>query len=237
MFDNKTIYGCTISFIIALVFVSGCSSANNTSNEISNSTKKITNIESTAITKPVDSEEEDSTKTIDDFIKSIKSNDAEALKRIISPSGLIIIRNFSSGNGARGKDIRNLYLADKIPTNLQFEISGEAPVILSELFKRSQEIEIKNITVESINGNNFNFKDDSKNNMFAPPTEEVIDICGEITSTKDTNNQYNPKIFNLEDKEIVLTESALVADSPVGVWAIFEKANNKYFIKSVIDLR
>ncbi|MEW6573238.1 MAG: hypothetical protein AB1374_06355 [Bacillota bacterium] len=236
----KTIYGCAVlSIVIIIGLVSGCSSTkveqNNTVNNSSSIINKSTNIDSTPATKLDANKEVVSIKIVEDFIKSIKTNDAEALKRIISPSGLIVIRNSSSGNGARGKDVRNLYLPDKIPSNLQFEVSGELPIVLHDLFKT--EVEIKDIPVERLNNINFNFKDDSKSNIFGPPTDEVRDICGEMTSTRDKNNQYSSKIFRLGDKEIVLTESALVADLPTGVWAVFEKLNEKYFLRAVINLR
>ncbi|MDQ0285168.1 hypothetical protein J2Z49_000258 [Desulfofundulus luciae] len=237
----KTIYRCVIlSIVIIIALVSGCSftkiKSDNILNNGSNIINKDANIDGAFTTKLGANKEVDSIKIIEDFIKSIKNNDAEALKRITSPSGLIIIRNFSSGSGARGKDIRNLYLPDEIPSNLQFEVSGEVPIILHDLFKKEQ-IGIKDMPVERLNDLNFNFKDDSKSNILGPPTDEVRDICGKITSTKDTNNQYSSKIFRLGDKEIVLTESALVADSPIGVWAVFEKLNGKYFLRAVIDLR
>jgi hypothetical protein len=197
-------------------------SVKNEVNVVENSTSSLSNVEENSLTRD-----------IEDFILSIKNNDAESLKHIISPSGLLIIRNFSSGNNARGKDIRNLYSIDKIPANLQFEISGEVPITLHELFNKSQQGKVNNIPVIKINNSSFSFKDDIETNNYGPSTAEVRDLCSELISNKD----YSPKIFELGDKEVVLTESSLIAETPVGLWAIFEKLNNKYLLRAIIELR
>ena len=221
-----------------MTLVFGCSQVKIEPYNISNNSTSVgTNAKGDPIASPDVKKEIISIKVVEDFIKSIKNSDAEALKSIMSPSGLILIRNFSSGNGARGKDIRNLYLADKIPVNLQFVVSSEVPISLNQLFDKSQQTEIANIPMVKLNDNGFHFKDDLKSNMFGPPTNDVRDICGEITSTAETNNQYSPRIFELVGDEIVLTESALVADSPVGVWAVFVKVDDKYFLRAIIDLK
>lgn len=53
----------------------------------------------------------------------------------------------------------------------------------------------------------------------------------------DDSNQYVPKAYNLGDREIALTESTLVADLPVGVWAVFEKKDSKFYLRAIINLR
>lgn len=186
---------------------------------------------------PEISNTKDSDQIIEDFIKSIKNNDAETLKSIISPSGLIIIRSFSFGNGARGKDIRDVYSADKIPANLSFEVSGEDPIVLNELFVKSQQTEIKDIPRSDVTDNNFNFQDSIKNDTYGPPTDEIIDICGGIPSDTTENSQYAPKVYILGDKEMAITESALVAYTPVGTWAVFEMIDSKLYLRVIIDLR
>lgn len=223
--------GCGILAIIAIIavytYLSPKVNHDNLSNASSDSINKITKSE---INKETEEE-----KVVENFINAVKTNDAEDLKQIISPSGLIVIRNFSSGNGTRGKDIRDLYLADNIPTNLEFVVSGESPIVLKNLLRESLKNKVESIPVEKIN-DNFNFKDNSKNSTIEPSTDDVRDICSEITSANDKNNQCAPKIFSLGDKEIALTESALVADSPAGAWIVFEKINKRYFLRAIIDL-
>ena len=169
---------------------------------------------------------------IEDFILSIKNNDAESLKQMISPSGLIVIRNFCSGFGNRGKDIRGLYSIDDIPDDLQFDVIDEIPVSLHDFFKKIQQGEVIDMPVTQINDRYFGFTDDIKTKNYGPPTEEVTDLCCYLTS-----NDFSPGIFELGEKEVVLTESSLVNYAPIGVWAVFEKQDDTYLLRAIIDLR
>lgn len=175
--------------------------------------------------------------TIEEFIEAIKNNDANILKRNLSPSGLVVIRNFSSGNGTRGKNIRNLFLRAEIPTNLSFEVKGELPIVLHELFKKSQQTDFNYFLIEKISDCNFIFEDGNGKDIIGPATDEIRDICGELVGSIDSDNQYIPKIYILGEKEIVLTESMLIADTPVGEWAVFENIDSNFYLRAIIDLR
>jgi len=175
--------------------------------------------------------------TIEEFIEAIKNNDANILKRNLSPSGLVVIRNFSSGNGTRGKNIRNLFLSAEIPTNLSFEFKGELPIVLHELFKKSQQTDFNDFLIEKISDCNFIFEDGNGKDIIGPATDEIRDICGELVGSIDSDNQYIPKIYILGEKEIVLTESMLIADTPVGEWAVFENIDSNFYLRAIIDLR
>ena len=236
---NKKVFRLAIILLIAVItLILGCSSEKiepaNTSN--SNNSTNNDSTENPA-TSPDIKSYSGFIQVIGDFIMYVKSSDTESLKSIVSPSGLIVIRNFSSGSGARGKDIRIITLANEIPGNLQFEVTGELLIILDELYGKFQQTQIVNTPVVKLNDSIFNFKDNAKNRVYEPSTDNVIDICGEIISTIGVNNQYSPKIFELGDDEIVLTESALIADSPIGVWTVFKKADDRFFLRAIIDLR
>jgi Deoxyribonuclease II. len=178
-----------------------------------------------------------SSRVIEKFIESIHNKDTDTIKQITSSNGLIVIRNFSSGNGTRGKDIRNIYAAETIPSDLQFEVNGETPIALQELFKNSQQIMVNEIPIVKLDDINFSFEDDISRYAIGPSTDDVRDICYELLSPEDTDNPSTPIIYDLGNQELVLTESESAADLPVGNWAVFEKVNGQFLLKAVIDLR
>lgn len=182
--------------------------------------------------------------TIENFNNAIYKENIDQFKQLISPSGLVIIRNFVSGGyGQRGKNIRNCYLISEIPDNLKFEVDGEVPIDLSELFPGKLLNEGIETDYIKLNGNTFGFKDSIKKENKSvsvpnPPTNEIIENCSEIMEyANDNNEERKLMVFILGNNEIALTEAQYYNGFSYGNWAIFEKINEKYYLSAIMDFR
>ena len=152
-------------------------------------------------------------------------------KEIVSPSGLVIIRNFPSGGfGVRGKNVRNYYSLGLLPVDFIFPVKGEIAIDPAELFRGTRKRNLTNLPLTVIEGVMFEFK-----NLGEPPTSEVIELCAQIGIEGLLDE--SPRVIQLNDKEVVLTESVVINGIPLGVWAVFERIDNKYLLRAIIDLR
>ncbi|MCL6613760.1 MAG: hypothetical protein K6U03_03945 [Firmicutes bacterium] len=171
--------------------------------------------------------------TVAIFIKSIKAQDIMGFRKLVSPSGLVVIRNFVTGGfGARGKDIRNYYKQSQV--DFKFKVPGEEPVSVEWLFAESVKSKINKIPIRKVKGMNFGFKDNGQ--MVYPPTMELIEICSKIQE-HSKKSEMKPEIFILNDKEFALTESDYIIGLSIGSWAVFEKASDKYYLRAIMDFR
>lgn len=176
----------------------------------------------------------DINQVITEFVQSIKEVNHKLFQDIISVSGLVIIRSFSSGYGNRGKDVRFIFPSSSIPEDLQFKVEEEEPIILHNFFSTSsKKASLEEIESDYHNELNFSFSAIDSNE---PSIQDIIDICSELVSSSVDSNQYSPKIFFVGNDEVVLTESSLVADFPIGVWAVFVKENDGYKLRAIIEL-
>ncbi|MCL4515734.1 MAG: hypothetical protein M1379_09160 [Firmicutes bacterium] len=173
--------------------------------------------------------------TVERFIKSIKDNDYSTFEELVSPAGLTIIRNFLTGYGARGKNIRHNYSKAEIPQNLQFPVEGEIPVDLKQLFNGTMESDAKNIPGKLLRDIQFGFKN-NENSYPEPPTPTIREVCGKIRSS-ERENDSGPRIFILGEKEFALTESMIYEGLAVGTWAVFEKTDDRHLLRAIIDFR
>lgn len=114
------------------------------------------------------------------FVDFANRKDSEYFRHIVSPSGLIAIRNFVSGNGTRGKDIRTVYSADQIPSNLEFAVQGEVPVVIDNLFPTSIKSGSHGIKRIKIVEKSFDSKYTVNSSITEPSTSEVWELCREI---------------------------------------------------------
>ena len=85
-----------------------------------------------------------------------------------------------SGNGTRGKDIRTVYSADQIPSNLEFAVQGEVPVVIDNLFPTSIKSGSHGIKRIKIVEKSFDSKDTVNSSITEPSTSEVWKLCREI---------------------------------------------------------
>lgn len=152
-------------------------------------------------------------------------------KEIVSPSGLVVIRDFPSGGfGVRGKNVRDHYSLELLPANFIFPVKGEIAIDPAELFRGTRKRNLTNLPLTVIEGVMFEFK-----NLGEPPTSEVIELCAQIGIEGLLDE--SPRVIQLNDKEVVLTESVVINGIPLGVWAVFERIDNKYLLRAIIDLR
>lgn len=172
--------------------------------------------------------------TIQVFTEALSTSNLGMLQSIISRKGVVIIRKFVSGNGMRGLDIRDNYFANEIPNDIKFPVKGEAAIVLKDLFKGTLKVNDKDIPVKKIEISAFDFKD-GINSERNPTSSEVQEMCGKIRNLAGNASDFSPMIFALGEKEIALTES--IVDYNVGDWAIFEKYDNKYFLRAIMDFR
>lgn len=169
------------------------------------------------------------------FISILNSKDIESFKQMVSPSGLIVIRNFVSGNSARGNDIRNIYSAEEIPENLQLPINDEEAIDMTKLFPTSIKNSSEEIQHLRIKEKNFNFKDTVNGAVLSPSTSEVWELCGEIQRVTDNKTDSIPLIYILGDDEFALSEAE--RDFNTGTWAVFEKVDNRFYLRALLDFR
>lgn len=164
---------------------------------------------------------------VNQFIRAIQTKNSEEIKNMVSPEGLVVIRAFSSGNGTRGKNIRNIYSKEEIANTFSFDIKDEEPINIYEAYKNiSEELE----TADGKGG--YNFKDNIIGGEYSPSTDDIIDICSELVGDGEKT-----KVYSINDEELVLTQSSLSSDLPIGVWAVFERNGDKYYYRAIIDLR
>ena len=173
--------------------------------------------------------DEESLRAVENFISALKNKNVSEIKDNISSSGIIVIRNFSSGFGNRGKDVRNKYLFAEIPDNFQFEVADETPIDLCYLFQKAAEYGLDEIPVLNLDEFSF-FKDSDVFDLQEISTYNLIDKCSMLPNSLDGT----PQIFVIGSKKIVLAETYSEFD---GTWAIFENEGGKYYLKIVLNIR
>jgi len=169
-------------------------------------------------------------KVVSNFKTAIKNRDEGLFKDIMAPSGLIVIRHFVSGSNSRGKNIRDVYTKEKLPSKIEFAVPEEIPIIPSELFYES--LKTDNIAMNKIDKVNFSFEG-TENAI--PSTQKIIETLALIQ--KNTGNNDAPEIITLGTSEFLLKEGELIDDMLIGSFAIFEKSDKTYFLRAIIDLR
>lgn len=169
---------------------------------------------------------------ISSFLESINNNNSEKFSQIISNSGLVVIRNFSSGTyGARGKNIRNYYTKDQVPENIEFKVDGEIPIKPSELFQGSLNSDIEKIDEISSTIIKINLVDSKA--AISPSTSEVIN---KLSNILEQVGDVSPQIIDLNN-EIILSEIRLINDILIGSAAVFIKEDGKIKLRAIIDLK
>lgn len=176
-------------------------------------------------------EEEKINSTCNRFISALGNEDSKALKSIISPSGLIVIRNLTSSSGTRGRNYRSLFNYDEIPASGEFTLDEYSQVSARSIFRSLIDIEASNMAHYKVKGVSFNFRNSDKKSETLPSTDVVWDKCTSIRSVG--NRKIEPQIYNLNDSEFILTVSEY--ELGVGAWAVFEKNNDKYFLRAIMD--
>ena len=170
-------------------------------------------------------------KTISQFKKCLEEKDISTFKRLIDKQGLIVIRNFNSGFGARGRDLRQLYTENSFPQNFVISVSNETPINILELGKEivdTQDLPVIKLPEQQ----QFSFID-----VYNPPTSQAIGTCYRILNQVKSNYNDKPVAISINSKEFVLIKSAIITDLVVGEWILFEKTGENYYIRTIFDIR
>lgn len=224
---NSRIIKILVLLMPLLIIFAGCVKAKDTNNKDSISSQESNQAKSS---------NDEKMQIIESFKNSINNKDTEAFKKIVSPAGLIIIRNFVSGEaGIRGKDIRFYYTVNKIPNDLAFPVIDEIPVKLNELFSKTLQNKRK-LTVTEVKKVKYDFKDNGEISSRNPPTDTVISNSRDIIKISENPSDIY-ELFTLDDSEIVLAEAQLITGILTGNFAVFEKKNGKYFLRAIMDFR
>lgn len=174
---------------------------------------------------------------VQEFVRAVKAGDSKALEKIVSPSGLVVIRDFSSAAGTKGETVRTTYSAGDIPPDLQFAVAGETSIDLGRLFAESQEVDVNKVKVLDGGDNCFAFTDSLDSPDYTPTTYEVWGTCSKVTSPTTGDDPSCPTVFDIDGQEMVLTESTIASYSPVGAWAVFRNVDGKFYLRAILDLR
>ena len=166
--------------------------------------------------------------TVDYFINAIEKTDSAQFSNLIDDDGFIIIRNFVSGGfGIRGQNIRDIYMKKTLPSKLEFSIDEETPFILKDLF-------IDTISTKKLTECQTSI-DMIKIRRNGPPTDEIIEFCGNLLLAL-SNNDASPSTI-VAKGGFVICEAQIICDLPIGSFAIFERLEDKYYIRALIDLK
>ena len=224
-----------------LILTTGCFSKQEGESNVpspspsANANVTITRIPSSTVTPSVEGKYLTEKKAVKRFIEALSNDDAETFKSIISPSGLTLIRNFISGNGTRGKDIRSTFNRDNIPNGIRFPVKGEDDIVIKDFFRYSinnkKGVDIPCVEAKNIN---FNFFNNVISKEYGPSTSKVWDLCGEIQAAA-SHDDSSAVIYILGDKEFALSEATQSFN--IGDWAVFEKTYDNWNLRAVMDFR
>jgi len=188
------------------------------------------------INTDIDTIHEDAIKSVlKEYQQAINNQDMNGFKGLMSSSGVLVIRNFVSGNGSRGKNVSNVYTKDNIPEGFQFPVEDETSIELKSMFPEFLESDTGELAITK--GNHLIFGQDSKDKDTNEPTASHIwEQTGNILSSVKENELKNMMIFSLGEKELVIGE-AIEIEFNTGSWTIFEKEQDKYYLRVIIDFR
>jgi len=182
------------------------------------------------------------------MLESFENKDAAKFKQIISPKGVVIIRNYVSvsqvyeGNkntqtigGTRGINYRGVFSQVSFPDNFTIELNGEVLFKPERYFLNIERYDVSDIPVVKLDKYKFGFKDDMYNHILEPDTIKVWNTCSEIRDNIGGENNWKPYIILISEGEAAFSISE--TGSNTGNWAIFEKTEDKYYLRALLDFR
>ncbi len=166
------------------------------------------------------------------FLNAIKNKNKQQLSSLIGANGLIIQREFTSGNrgGTRGKAFIKKYAVSELTNNLGFVVESQTPVDLIWLFPDSSKKSISEIA-------NYpaNFPVNFPN---ATNTDEWLDTLKLMVSSHPEGKDGVPFITVSKDQKIIiLTEAQVIDGVLVGALALLAEVNGKFELLYIWDLR
>jgi hypothetical protein len=172
------------------------------------------------------------------FISSIKNEDSESFKNLVSQDGIYSISYFVDG---RDKNVVLHLNKDEIRGDLVLANLEKIGITLATMFSEEIVSSIENMPINSstiLSDISFyvdwHFDDE---NRIESKLEEIVNTCEKIILT---NNQDIPQVFLLKDNIFAFTQSTATHEPDVectGDWMIFEKKGEEYIILAVLQFQ
>jgi len=147
-----------------------------------------------------------------------------------SNEGLVVIRNFTSGFGARGKDIRHEYPRNQVPLDGVVPVQEEVPISAKEMFASLPQ-ETTRFSAYRLTAPKIILNENS--NATVPSTRELLDRLHVLL--KDAG-PCSPCIISSNDTAVV-GDAQIVTGLLVGNLAILRRENNGWKVRAIIDRR
>jgi len=171
------------------------------------------------------------------FVKAIKNRDSILFKELVDEKGFFSVTYFSDG---RWPDSIIHVTKDILRSDLVLvSAENKGGITLSVMLTR----DLSNLQIQTSSYlDNTNFPVDWSSTNVDAITEKLLDIvrlCWEIIMT---NNEDEPQIFVLDNDIYALVRSKGAYSrgldsgvSIIGHWVIFEKVDDNYFVRAVMD--
>ncbi|WP_157261461.1 hypothetical protein [Paenibacillus sp. A3] len=177
---------------------------------------------------------------IRNFMLQLEDNivkvDSKGFKGMLDQHGVYSITYFEDGRDPNvvlhlyGNEIRDdLVLANSTKTGI-----GVSPMVASNA-------ELENMPVHSNEWlKNLSFNVDwhiNDENLIQSKLDDIIKLCEKMVLM---NNEYIPQVFQLKDNIFVFTKSNVSPEpyySFTGRWVIFEKIDNEYKLRAIMEFQ
>jgi hypothetical protein len=166
------------------------------------------------------------------LVSAIKGKSPEVLDSITGKSGIVLIRNFTSGtNGARGENVRSFNSAPIV--QISFPVSHETPIDVTSLFPDLTQENLKQIPVFKTSVTGLDIQDSPSE--VKPETRIILDALSKATLPH--SDVKTPFGVQVDDDVLVIAESDGVDNVCTGNFAIFKKLSGSYRLRALLDLR
>lgn len=223
--------------ITSSIIKSNTTDQTNNVGDVSNAEKTNTNTETKVGNSSID--ENGIKDFVMKFISIIKNDDLTELKKIIDDNGIFSITYFTD---QRDPNAVIHVFKDEIRDDLVLANSNnKAGITLDSMFAGNDELQKNDIPINSSQDlSDISFNVDWKSNVESTISSKIEDIIKTLQTINITNNEFIPQVFALKDNYYAFAQSNGVLEPEpdfTGDWAIFEKVDNAYFLRAVIQLQ
>jgi len=162
----------------------------------------------------------------------IQRKSPELLDSITGMSGIVLIRNFSSGTyGARGENIRSFYPSPI--GRIMFPVKNETPIDVASMFPELARFDLNQLPSFKTMPNGLDIRDTPSE--IKPTTSELLEALSKVVLPH--HDLPTPFAVQIGDDLLVLAEGDVVDNICTGYFAIFKKMNGSYRLRALLDLR
>ena len=165
-------------------------------------------------------------RAVTSFSNSVSSDDVSGFKNIVDSSGLLLIRQFTSGNlGGRGDELNEKFSTSLMTSDMEFPINGQTPFSVKVLFPG---LPVKN--VKGLSRYTFPVAAcDLRFGQWSALLKETIAPLPEAV-------EGNAIILNAVSGCWIYVEAQVIDDILVGGFAVFKREENEVHLVSIIEL-